>query len=127
MLPASGAICQTLDMAKMKNPTVMVEVPGAYRTDEFVTVAQHMAAQLEDRRVASFQFKMRIMAYDADGNPLEFQEGGQPVESIMIDIDPDQFTAPVLPSSTIEAVVACNAKRARKPRYDKRKYRRQVW
>ncbi len=114
-------------MGKTQNQSVLVEVPGAYRTDELVTVAQHMAAQLEALGVAGLQFKMRIVAYDADGRTLELQQDGRPLESVTIDIDPEQFTVPALPSSTIEAVVASQGGRTRaKPRYDKRKYRRQL-
>ena len=114
-------------MGTKKTPSVLIEVPGAYRTDEFVTVAQHIAAQLTDRGVEGLEFMMRVRAYDAAGNPLEFQENGQALESIAIDIDPEQFSTPVLPSSRVEAVVASQeVKRARKPRYDKRKYRRQL-
>lgn len=96
-------------MTQKPNPSLLMHVPGAYHTHDLVTVSQHIAAQLADLGVAGVEVKLRIKGYDVAGNQMVFRCGGQPIAELNLNIDPQAFERPVLPSSTIDAVRADQA------------------
>ena len=89
-----------------------MHVPGAYKTHDLVTIMQHAAAHLEGLGVRGLEVKMRFRGYDADGNPVAFEQDGQAIDAVDLDINPDDFERPVLKSSTIKAVVANGQKKS---------------
>ncbi len=107
-------------MSDAKNPSVLMHVPGAYKTHDLVTVSQHIAAQLADLGVAGVEMKLRIKGYDSAGNQMVFCCGGKPIAEVDLNIDPDVFERPVLPSSRVDAVRADQANTS-KPRRKRKK------
>ncbi len=74
--------------------------------------------------MAGLEVKMKVRGWDAHGNVLEFEQGGKEIDEVRIDINPDDFERPVLPSSKIEAVPAGENKQKQSRKRGKQPFRK---